>query len=108
MTKAEMKRDLLFLSKYTRSDEWPKVEKAFKRMNPECYVCGKSKNVIVHHIKPFWLFPSLELNQTNLMTLCPDHHLLIGHLMDWKSYNEHAKLNAKEWYIKIEGRPRWK
>ena len=56
----------------------------------------------VHHILPFHFCillgrPDLELDQRNLITLCQgtsDHHLLLGHLDDWQSYNHTAKQDA--------------
>jgi 5-methylcytosine-specific restriction endonuclease McrA len=53
----------------------------------------------VHHIKPFHLHPHLELEPTNLITLCEvkgrDHHLLLGHLDEWASYNERVREDVK-------------
>jgi 5-methylcytosine-specific restriction endonuclease McrA len=45
----------------------------------------------VHHKVPFHDRPELELDPTNLVTLCGpkhrNHHLDIGHLGDYKCYN---------------------
>ena len=111
MTKADTRRDLLLLAKYKRSDDWPRMRKAFLQIHPACYVCGERKKVVVHHILPYYLFPSLENDPTNFMTLCEgtmNHHLMFGHLGSWLSYNENAIKDAKEWYHKIKDRPRWK
>jgi predicted HNH restriction endonuclease len=48
----------------------------------------------VHHVKPFHLFPQLELDPANLMTLCEDGgncHFMVGHLKDWRRYNPKAR-----------------
>ena len=108
MTKADTRRDLLLLSQYKRSDDWPRMRKMFLSVHPNCFVCGERKKVVVHHILPYHLFPSLENDPTNFMTLCDEHHLMFGHLNDFKSYNENAIKDAKEWYDKIKDRPRWK
>lgn len=57
-------------------------EKALKRDNHACQICGKTKEEIgrypdVHHIIPFRLFDNNEeANKlTNLITLCPVHHI---------------------------------
>jgi|SRR3990167_7301718 len=92
-----------------RSGQWSSVSGEFLKQNPLCEVCGcKSKFLKtnqIHHEKPFHLFPELELRTSNLITLCPPHHLLVGHLMLWKSYNEHVRLDAELWNSKIRHRP---
>lgn len=79
-----------------RSDKWPAVEKAHLQMQPACVACGATSGLQVHHMLPFHFCvqlgrPELELDQRNLITLCDEtvnsHHLLLGHLQDWQSYN---------------------
>jgi hypothetical protein len=87
-----------------RSPEWPRVEKAHLVAHPYCEACGPSMPpgtpVNVHHVLPFHYVaalgrPDLELDDRNLITLCEtehdrpaeNHHLLIGHLDDFKSSN---------------------
>ncbi len=52
----------------------------------------------------FHLHPNLELDPRNLITLCElpgrDHHLLIGHLDEWESYNVNVRDDAKRYYGK--------
>jgi len=92
-----------------RSSKWSTARKEHLKIEPRCVACKKSKlshlvskvlgKVQVHHIIPFHVvvalgFPELELDQRNLITLCNDHHLVLGHLDDYQSYNpdvlEHA------------------
>lgn len=85
-----------------RSPLWRHVEKEHLLREPACVVCGyKGRWVQVHHVKPFHLHPDLELDPHNLITLCErsgrDHHLLLGHFDDWKSYNEHIRADAKHY-----------
>ena len=89
-----------------RSDKWPEVEQAFKKAHPTCAVCGSKKSLNVHHIKPFHLNQELELDPTNLITLCRPHHLLCGHLMEWASWNITVKDDAQHWKERILSRPK--
>ena len=73
-----------------RSDEWPKVEKAHLATQDFCAACGSEKRLQVHHICPFNDNPALELDPTNLITLCMDTlecHLKIGHGGSFKQFN---------------------
>jgi hypothetical protein len=106
-----------------RSPEWPKVEKEHLMFFPLCAVCGISKAVQVHHIFPFHYCialgrPDLELDQRNLITLCEteegrptdDHHLLIGHLDDFKSSNLNVVNDSKiynETSLQIKDNKAW-
>ena len=88
-----------------RSPEWHRVAKEHRLREPACMACGyKGKKLQVHHIKPFHLHPHLELDPNNLITLCEvrgqDHHLLLGHLGAWESYNEHIHDDVKRFYRK--------
>lgn len=92
-----------------RSSHWSKVRKAHLELEKDCQVCGSVENLQVHHIKPFHLFPDLELEQSNLITLCEGKsrncHLLFGHLLNWHSYNVSVRDDAKQWNQKIKNRP---
>jgi 5-methylcytosine-specific restriction endonuclease McrA len=52
-------------------------------------------NLNVHHKKPFHLFPQLELEPTNLITLCmesgKDCHIKLGHGDNFKAYNPNVE-----------------
>lgn len=79
-----------------RSPLWPAVAKEHLLHQPACAACGyEGKGLQVHHIQPFHLAPQLELDPKNLITLCEikgrDHHLLVGHLDDWESYNVNVR-----------------
>lgn len=88
-----------------RSSEWARIAKEHRLREPACMACGyRGKDLQVHHIKPFHLHPHLELDPQNLITLCEakgrDHHLLLGHLDAWDSYNEHIREDVKHFYRK--------
>lgn len=74
-----------------RSGKWPQIRKEFVK-GKLCAICGAGVKLEVHHIKPFHLFPHLELDQANLIVLCESSkslncHLAIGHLKSYKNWN---------------------
>lgn len=82
-----------------RSPKWDKVEEDFKAAHPKCECCGTKQRLQVHHIKPFHVEPSLELDETNLITLCMSDnecHLRVGHGGDFKSYNPNVVQDIQE------------
>ena len=81
-----------------RSPHWGRVEKEFLNDNPVCVCCGSNKKLNVHHKKPFHLFPELELEPSNLITLCMDNecHLLVGHGDNFRAYNPNVEEDAKK------------
>ena len=101
-----------------RSSQWNTVRKKHLKANPYCAACkppsgwkkllhaGKTliglRPVQVHHIIPFHICtamgrPELELDNRNLITLCEsgeNHHVLLGHLGDFQSYDIDIILHA--------------
>jgi hypothetical protein len=89
-----------------RSSQWPAVEKAHLLAQPTCVAFGQGQpgsGLQVHHMLPFHFCvklgrPELELDERNLMTLCDEtinnHHLLLGHLGDFQSYNPNVKADV--------------
>lgn len=91
-----------------RSPRWPAVRGAHLKRNPTCAACGTKDKLEVHHIHPFHLFPNLELDPSNLLTLCEtggNCHLMIGHLKHFKSYNIAVRKDAEALLQKIKARP---
>jgi len=89
-----------------RSPKWKNVRKEHIENNPYCIACGRDKGLEVHHIKPVHLFPELELDPSNLVTLCADPcHLLFGHLMHFKSWNSTVIQDSSNYLDKIKRRP---
>lgn len=90
-----------------RSREWPRVRAEHLEKQPTCMVCGSDEVIEVHHIKPFWLAPELELNPANLITLCESKkvgvtcHLAFGHLGSYRSFNPDIVMDAKVWLRKF-------
>jgi 5-methylcytosine-specific restriction endonuclease McrA len=77
-----------------RSPKWSAVRKAFVKSNPYCSACGTTRELEVHHIIPFHIDASRELDTANLLTLCSDCHFYIGHLKDWNRYNPQVRDDA--------------
>ncbi len=75
------------LKRLTRSSKWPSFIKKIKKEVGRCAVCAKRKGLEGHHIRPFHIYPDLELNPDNITILCRRHHFILGHLEYWKSYN---------------------
>jgi hypothetical protein len=82
-----------------RSPHWPTVEHEYREAHPVCAGCAATGQIVnVHHMWPFHDCvradrADLELDERNLITLCREaleHHLLLGHLDAWPSYNEHV------------------
>ena len=84
-----------------RSPEWPKVEHKHLQEESVCQYCGSTAKLQVHHCLPFHLHPELELDDTNLITLCEEGnelncHLIHGHLGNWKSFNPNVRQECNE------------
>lgn len=81
-----------------RSGKWPRVRAAHLADHPACAACGSRKDPQVHHVQPYHLFPELELEPSNLITLCGpgghNCHLAYGHSMDYHAYNPHVREDA--------------
>lgn len=93
-----------------RSNAWPTTRQKHLLTHPECALCGGTKKLNVHHIKPFWLFPELELAPLNLITLCEgakwlNCHFIVGHLLSWKSFNPAVLPDVRLLRLKILRRP---
>ena len=88
-----------------RASDWVYVRNEFVRRHPRCEACGSGYQLNVHHIKPFHLYPELELDEGNLITLCREHHFRIGHDPDgpgprkpsWLESNPNVRRDAKAW-----------
>lgn len=86
----------------TRSKEWDNVRKKHLESNPTCAICGSLKKVEVHHKKPFHSHPELELEPSNLITLCEGKefssvvcHLTFGHLGNYQDINPEIEATSE-------------
>ena len=94
-----------------RSSHWPAVRRQHLELHPACAMCGGTEKLEVHHIRPFHLHPELELDPSNLVTLCEANHgganchLLFGHLGNFRSFNVDVIADSARWNDKITHRP---
>lgn len=90
-----------------RSPEWDRVRDMWLERHPVCACCGGKKKLRVHHIIPFWVRQDLELDASNLITLCEakkygiNCHLLIGHHGNWRRWNPAAEFTANVWNCRL-------
>lgn len=90
---------------WARLPQWPSVQKAHLRIEPDCQVCGTRRRLEVHHVVPVHDDPTLELVATNLLTLCRAHHYTFGHLCLWTSHNPQVREHCRVWAALIAARP---
>ncbi len=69
-------------TKSKRSPKWAATRERFAKQFPDCAACGAVDHINVHHVIPFHEDKELELDPTNLITLCRYHHFHIGHDRD--------------------------
>lgn len=74
-----------------RSPFWPHARAIHLVNEPTCQWCGARWLLEVHHIIPFFLDRTLELEKKNLITLCmgvSKCHYVRGHLgKSWVAYD---------------------
>lgn len=80
-----------------RSPKWNKVRAQHLKEQSVCQVCGTIEELNVHHIIPFHIDQSKELDPSNLITLCEYNkcHFVFGHLFNWSSYNSNVLIDAQ-------------
>lgn len=89
-----------------RSPQWQTVRNNYIAKHPKCEACGTTKDLNCHHVIPFHTTQGkrLELDESNLITLCREHHFTIGHDPDgpkgpkqpnWQLSNSNVRLDAK-------------
>lgn len=89
-----------------RSPKWSSVRKNHLENHPTCSACGSNKKLEVHHKIPVHLKPELELDPSNLISLCDNScHLIFGHLHNYKSYNKNVIEDCAVYLNKVKNRP---
>lgn len=95
---------------FQRSTKWASVRQLFVKSHPKCMACGCRvlRLLNVHHVRPFHLFPELELNPHNLITLCEgagcNCHFAFGHLLNWRAYNLDVAADATRFHYAVKHR----
>jgi len=67
--------------------KWRKTRNAFYKLNKTCAMCNATKDIQVHHIKPWHLYPEERYSYENLVSLCLPCHFRFGHGRNWKAHN---------------------
>lgn len=81
---------LMAVNEAHRSSLWPAAQRAHLKREWWCRKCGTTNKLQVHHICPFHVDPSKELDPFNMITLCMWSnrcHFVIGHLGNFRLYN---------------------
>ena len=82
-----------------RSSQWKSTRRDFlKKSQNFCAACWYLDNLQVHHKEPFNERPDLELDESNLITLCmgPNEcHLKIGHGGSFDYFNPNVEEDAE-------------
>lgn len=106
-----MPTDVAMGASEPRSPEWPRVRAEHLKRHPACEACGQKDHLQVHHILPFHVDPKLELDPSNLITLCTDGpcnlncHFVWGHLGNTKCNNPNVREDAAFFRKRLENRP---
>lgn len=79
------------VSRNARSPKWAALRDTFLK-GKRCECCRRKTNLNAHHVKPYHLFPELELDVSNLIALCEggpwNCHFLVGHAgRSWAWYH---------------------
>lgn len=104
-------RESLKLGGAKRSPGWRIVREIHIKKHPNCELCGGTEICEVHHIQSFSRNPELELDPTNLITLCESGkngivcHRAFGHLGNYQSINVNCVEDVEMWKEKIQNRP---
>jgi hypothetical protein len=79
------------------SARWKRLRAAHLKKEPCCAVCGRSKNVEVHHVVPVAVDETRQLDPHNLITLCVTPcHFMFGHFFCYHCYNKNVRNMAAE------------
>lgn len=85
---------------FRRSRKWPALRRvAIISAGGRCEACGGTTKLTVHHIVPFHVDPTRELDPRNLIVLCERQeancHLRLGHGRDWDMANPNVVEDAR-------------
>lgn len=90
-----------------RSGVWRSVRAKHLEREPACAACGRTKDLEVHHIKPYHEHPELELDDGtngldgNLVTLCSEPcHFVFGHLLNYRTRHNPSVREDAARYLK--------
>jgi 5-methylcytosine-specific restriction enzyme A len=88
-----------------RSSQWPDLRRKWLVREPQCQCCNKITKLQVHHIRPVHLYPELELDENNLITLCENPtmncHFIYGHCLNWLAWNRQVMFDVDTMRLSI-------
>ena len=91
-----------------RSMEWKQFRAGIIKAQPTCIICGGCESLEAHHLKPFHLFPELEMEETNIAVLCDKPgrccHFVWGHFYNWRTYNPKLHIAVAFWKVHRRGK----
>lgn len=91
-----------------RSSKWPRVRQKHLEKFPTCACCGSRENIQVHHIVAYSDDPHLELEPSNLISLCMTPHrfchFVFGHAWNWSDINPGVREDAAR-FLALRNRP---
>lgn len=92
-----------------RSPKWSALSsKVIAKAGGICAACGRVHQPNAHHIKPFNVFPELELEESNIIVLGEggtiNCHLWIGHNGRWDTYNPDVVEDCRQFREMLAGR----
>lgn len=70
-----------------RDPAWERESKAYLAENLKCCLCRQASEV-VHHVVPVHVNPKREMDKTNWSAVCIRCHFSIGHLCNWRLWQE--------------------
>ena len=88
-----------------RSPHWDSVRRLHLFAHPTCAACGRKDELEVHHVVAFHLHPELELEPSNLITLCEGKrqcHFTHGHVYDWHKNNPNVRQDATVFLSRVQ------
>jgi hypothetical protein len=91
------------VSSTPRSPQWPAVRRHHLEKHPKCEACGTGEHIEVHHVIPFHIDQSKELDPDNLITLCRKHHGQYGHPGGWSRSNPNVREDVQRLHRNISG-----
>ena len=77
--------------------EYKKFVKDVLKRDVVCQVCGKNKNLVVHHLYAFKKYKELRYESNNGIVLCKKHHKQFHDWHGWTRSNFCTKEDYEEW-----------
>ena len=83
-----------------RSSGWGPWLKAFLK-GKSCIACGQREGLTGHHVVPYHLDPSREMDPKNVEPMCSDRcHLVHGHFNDFSLSNPTVREDCAAYRVK--------